>query len=161
GVGTGLQGPSSLGDIVNLIRADERPSFTLLGQDFTFNANVPDSGSSTLGSLFVVSQTGEQAFAFAVIAGAGGAVRFEALPEYWPMALYGGRGLVSAGARVYYDSRGDWFPMVRQPRSRYDAERTILTPIEVDPANKTVRHALDGRDPDCVWHRLLMDACIP
>ena len=161
--GAGLQGPFSLDSIVGLIRAEERPSFTLISQDFAFNATAPTTGASRLGSLSVVAQNGEQVFAFAVIPGDGGVLRFEALPEYWPMRLYGGRGLVSTGGRVYYDSRGDWLPLVQQPVSRYDTERTILTPLDprADPSNKAVRHALDGRDPDCVWHRLMLDACMP
>jgi len=56
---------------------------------------------------------------------------------------------------VYYDFADRWIPLVAQRRPRYVAEATLQTPL------REVRPALDGREPGCVWHRLLIDGCLP
>jgi phage tail-like protein len=65
------------------------------------------------------------------------------------MRLYGGKALIAGGAQIYYDLGDAWIPLVEQRQPRYVREATLITP----PFN--------GRDPDCVWHRLMLDACIP
>ena len=113
------------------------------------------------GRLLVISQDGNQAFAFDLVEAADGALDVTARPELWPMRLFGGRGLVAAAGRAYYDSRNDWVPLVQQPRLRYATELTLFTPLQPDPTQRELRHAFDGRDPGCVWHRLLLDGSIP
>src|SRR6185369_6548689 len=63
--------------------------------------------------------------------------------------LFGGKGLVRSGTQVFYDFSNTWIPLIRQNRPRYQERATLLTP------------SFDGREPDCVWHRFLLDASIP
>ena len=94
---------------------------------------------------------------------------FELKPEDWPLRLrmsrdflpmyyYGSRALVSFEAHVFYDVVGgdgandalvSWVQLQSVEQPHYDREGTLLTPF------------LDGRERNCVWHRLFIDACIP
>ena len=69
------------------------------------------------------------------------------------MRLCGGRGLGVFGDRAFYDFGDDdgarWLPLVGQSRPRYAEQAILVTPV------------FDGREPDCVWHRLMLDARIP
>ncbi|HTD88689.1 MAG TPA: phage tail protein, partial [Candidatus Binatia bacterium] len=98
--------------------------------------------------LYVAGSQGNQTYAFRVC------LRDEKIvllpiAEYFPMRLFGGKALVAAATDAYYDFAEDWIPLTQQHRPRYVPGATLLT------------RALDGRDPDCVWHRLMLDACIP
>ena len=104
--------------------------------------------------LYVVGAEGNQTFAFH-LSQHHGHITIEALAEYLPMRLFGGKGLVAAGGQAYYDFDNGWIPLTAQRRPRYVPDATLKTPLG-EP-----RHALDGRTPDCVWHRLLLDACLP
>src|SRR4029450_12931333 len=66
--------------------------------------------------------------------------------------LFGGKGLVTAGTLPYYDFGDGWIPLIRQRRPRFVGEGTLLTSL-LPP--------FDGNDPECVWHRVLLDACLP
>ncbi|HEX7831707.1 MAG TPA: phage tail protein, partial [Thermoanaerobaculia bacterium] len=76
-------------------------------------------------------------------------IRIEPLAEFVAMRLFGGKGLASSGDQVFYDFGPRWLPLVTQDRGRYERSATI----------RVVK--LDGKLPDCVWHRLFLDACIP
>jgi phage tail-like protein len=152
--GTGLEGPFSLRDLTTLVDEQTRTRFALVGHDI---AVVQDT-------LLVVSQDGDQAYAFAMLTDQG-QLRLQALPEYWPMRLFGDRALVASGSSAYYDSRGSgtvaWVKLVQQQRPRYATELTVVTPLTPATDRWDIPHAFDGRDPDCVWHRLLVDGCVP
>jgi phage tail-like protein len=82
------------------------------------------------------------------------------------MRLFGGKGLETFCEQVYYDFASppaSWLPLTMQARRHYEKEAILYTPI-VDMSGTTPPlpgSAFDGHVPDCVWHRLLLDACIP
>ena len=100
------------------------------------------------GTLYVADAAGNQSYAFSVtLTPEGPAVQL--LQQYFPMRLFGGKGLVASGGQACYDFGDRWIPLVEQLRPRYVESGTLVTPV------------LDGGEPGCVWHRLLLDACIP
>ena len=69
--------------------------------------------------------------------------------DYLPMRFFGSKGIVTAGDELFYDYADGWVNLVNQPRARYRRASALHTPI------------FDGKEPSCVWHRLLLDAKIP
>jgi hypothetical protein len=101
-----------------------------------------------LGTVFVAALDGNQCYAFDVF-GSDTYLAIQARAEFYPMRLFGGKAIVTAGGQVYYDFGENWLPLIEQKRPRYEPEATLIT------------FAFDGKQPDCVWHRLMLDACIP
>jgi phage tail-like protein len=143
-----------------------------LGQpahDFAFVPAHAGSDGPVPDRLYVAATSGNQAYVFDI--GRDGDqlwVRPAHPPQYRPMRLFGGKALVAVGYEVYYDFADTWIPLVEQRRPRYVESATLYTPRRdrlalpggadgIEPA----RPAFDGREPGCVWHRLLIDACIP
>ncbi|MDT7604492.1 MAG: hypothetical protein QOF61_2489, partial [Acidobacteriota bacterium] len=91
-----------------------------------------------------------------------GLKQMELEPEaiYLPMRLFGGKGLVGAYGGAYYDFGERWIPLAEQRRPRYVETATLVTPVKGLDEREPDR-TFDGRESDCVWHRLLLDACIP
>lgn len=100
------------------------------------------------GMLLVVSAEGNQAFACAVD-DPSAPLPLALTGEYYPLRRFGGKALVAAGGRAYYDFGERWLPLVAQPNPRYVKDAWFET------------RTFDGRDPQCVWHRLMLDACLP
>ena len=102
--------------------------------------------------LFVVLQQGNQALSYDISLNTGGLVVTDT-NKYWPMRLFGGRGLLAGKDTAYYDSAQGlgvrWLPLVAMNKAKHVSTATFYTPV------------LDGREPDCVWHRLLLDGCLP
>jgi phage tail-like protein len=98
--------------------------------------------------LFIASAEGNQVFAFKLEDLAGPLVLTRS-DEFFPLRRFGGKALVAAGDQVYYDFGERWLPVTAQAHPRHAEEATIET------------HAFDGREPQCVWHRLMLDACLP
>ncbi|HEY3493717.1 MAG TPA: phage tail protein [Polyangiaceae bacterium] len=114
--------------------------------------------------LYVATSDGNQALAFAVSVTDGG-LRLEPIEQYFPMRLFTGKALVAASGRspvekaqapcsepeagIFYDHPGGFIPLVRQQRPRFVERGALETPV------------FDGREPDCVWHRLVLDGRIP
>lgn len=143
-----FRGGSDLGVVASILDPESRAAFTLVGHDLAVEGDL----------VHVVSSTGNQSFALATQIAEDGALELWPLAEYRPLRLFGGRGLFIASAAPgvpaeeagpYYDSGSSWVPLVAQQRPRFVDRAEIVTRV------------LDGRVPDCVWHRLLIDAVLP
>jgi phage tail-like protein len=130
------------------IETDQFAEFKLIGYDIAFAPGHEDAGARAPDRLYVVSAEGNQSFAFDVCLRAG-ALELIPVAEFLPMRLFGGKGLVAAGGGAWYDFGARWVPLIQQRRPRYEAEAVFVTP------------RFDGREPDCIWHRLILDACVP
>src|SRR3989440_5391229 len=157
-----------MGELIEKNTAGQPKPFRLLGYDFAF---VPERKRTdgTVGApdqLYIAADNGNQAFAF-LLSQQNDFLDMRPLPDYFPMRHFGGKGLVTAYGQVYYDFGNVWLPLIAQPRRRYVPEAVLYTHIDLSdqdvssPPMSKPRHALDGRTPDCVWHRLMLDACIP
>ncbi|MCI0398248.1 MAG: hypothetical protein L0332_20175 [Chloroflexi bacterium] len=112
--------------------------------------------------LYVVERDGNQVIAFRLDPFASPPT-LDLQRAYLPLHFFGGRALVASAAdgsppTVYYDVAGRrenddaavrWAPLHALDQPRYTRQATLLTPV------------FDGKERDCVWHRLLLDACIP
>lgn len=135
--------------------------FRLRGYDIAFADAVADE---THDRLYIVSEEGNQAFAFRLVCKdeliispaaalpphvVGKNFELLAVTEYFPMRLYGGKGFAAAAdGKVYFDFGERWLPLVKQKRPRFIAAGTLETPV------------FDAREPNCVWHRLMLDGSI-
>jgi phage tail-like protein len=116
--------------------------------DVTFLPQAVATDPSLLGELYLVAQQGNQSFGYD-LRSAGNNLQLDASLSYYPMRLFTGMGLVAGTSQVYYDSNGRWVPLIEQNRPQYEEEAVILT------------LPFDGREPLCVWHRLLLDGSLP
>ena len=161
--------PASTSGMADVIVEKGVGVFALKGHDFAYvPAYEDEAGASVPERLYIVSENGNQTFAFS-LADKNGNLDLEPLADYLPMRLFGGKSLARAGAQVFYDYGENWIPLVEQRRPRYAPGATLYTPLDEmasssetnDEADGEPLHAFDGREPDCVWHRLMLDACIP
>jgi phage tail-like protein len=140
---------TSLDSILELVEVDQRAGFRLLGHDFAVVPHQePPEAAVTSHHLYVAAGDGNQSFMFALTFSEG-QLRLTPVAAYLPMRLFGGKALVAAGKQIYYDFDKIWIPLIEQRRPRYVVEATLTTPT------------FDGQEPDCVWHRLFLDGCIP
>jgi phage tail-like protein len=131
------------------IETEQASEFRLVGYDFAFvPRHIGEDGSEVADRVYVTADDGNQTYAFSLCQ-RDRSLEWQPVDEYLPMRLFGGKGLVAAGTDAYYDFTEKWIPVVAQRVPRYVDEATLTTP------------PLDGLEPDCVWHRLLFDACIP
>ena len=122
--------------------------FDIDGYDMAF-VPADGAGATPAGRLFVASSEGNQARACDLAVDSHGTFTIVLATEYLPMRLFGGKALIAGGAQAFYDFFDGWVPIVAQRRPRYAASASLETPT------------FDGREPGCVWHRLMLDACIP
>ncbi|HEX3527312.1 MAG TPA: phage tail protein [Thermoanaerobaculia bacterium] len=130
-----------------LVDLDLRAAFRLLGHDFAY---VETDQTERTDLLYVVGQDGDQAFVFQLTL-KGEQIVLEPLADFVPLRLFGGKALIvgPGSGQAFYDIEDRWVPLVAQRRARF-APTAVLSV-----------QSLDGKQPDCVWHRLLLDACIP
>jgi phage tail-like protein len=116
-------------------------------------AFLPAAGAAegvVRGQLMLSVADGAQVFALDLLA-SGDVFRLSLLPRLLPLGAMGGKGLVLAGADVWYDVGERWIAVAEQPRARYFREGWA----QGDPLR------FDGKLPQTVWHRVVIDACIP
>jgi phage tail-like protein len=150
-------GPQELGRavstiaIIRLIEREQWRDFRLVGYDIAFVPQHASAQGTVPDRLYVAEAAGNQTWQPAQ-AGADVSserIRLDPVAAFLPMRLFGGKGLNAAGDSVYYDFADGWLPLTEQRRPRYANEATLIT------------DSFDGQEPDCVWHRLLLDACLP
>ena len=117
----------------------------LAAHDFAF---VPLREPTRFGRVYLAAATGNQAFAVDLVRERA-TLRASLVMRFFPMRRFGGKALVTAGGEAYYDFGEAWLRLVEQRRTRYAPVGTVETP------------PLDGREPGCAWHRVLIDACLP
>ena len=139
--------PVSTAAALTLIDAGQQAGFRLPGYDMAYVAQQDLGGVTRYDVLYVTAANGDQSYAFQ-IALQGDQMSLVALPLYFPMRLFAGKGIVASGNRAYYDSRDQWVPLVAQRRPLYGPDAVLVTRV------------FDGKEPDCVWHRLMLDAAI-
>ena len=123
------------------------------GRETSINNNRVD------GLLFVVPTEGNQAFAFK-ISQENDSITFVKQDHFYPLRRFSGKALVQHGNEVYYDLGHRWLPIIRQNRVLFEQTGSMmLGSLSRHPALDTPY--FDGKEPDCVWHRLFIDACIP
>lgn len=130
--------------------------FILRGYDFAFVPRPSAAAGQIDGLLMIAGADGDQAFAFELKGPDAGPLSLEVQERYFPMRGFGGRGLVRSGESVCYDYQDQWVPLAEQPRYRYEEVGQLV----IRQAGRTPG-PLDSRKPDCVWHRVMLDACIP
>lgn len=108
-------------------------------------------------TLYVVESEGNQALAFELKLPAWPA-RLKVKTDFLPMHYFGSRALVAWEQMIFYDVVGgdmtrdevvNWVQLHSVEQPRFERTATLLTPV------------LDGKERDCTWHRLFLDACIP
>lgn len=138
----------------------------LRAHDIAFVAGPKPTGRPEItnwqitGLLYFADSGGNQSFALEANIDDDG-WELTLLPRYYPMRLFSGKGIVAAGKLAYYDLGERWLPLVSQPRKRYETTATVIAPSADSNADEKWDHLFDGKEPDCVWHRLFVDACIP
>jgi phage tail-like protein len=163
--GQQLGGPVAITIPASLIEDGTAADLDVVAHDFAFvPQHTPAGGATVPDRLYVVAANGDQTFAFQP-SWTDGQLTLTAQTDDLPMRLFGGKGLVTAGDQPYYDFADSWVPLAAQCRPRYAATADLYTPCGVpDDQGRPppgTRPAFDGRVPDCVWHRLMLDACIP
>ncbi len=126
-------------------KPDMQQSYAILGHDITF---IPDGNKGIPGNLYLAATDGNQAYTFRIEEKDDGLV-INLLPKYYPMRLFSGKALVSDGKFAYYDLNESWLRIIEQPVPLFARKGVLLTRV------------FDGKEINCVWHRLFLDAHIP
>lgn len=140
--------------LLDSVTLDEEAIGGLLAQaeisahDFAFVADGNQSSPNVSGRLYVSALTATQSFEFALRA-SDSELELAMQPRLLPMREFSGRALITSANTAYYDFEQRWLPLTEQPRPRFQSEGEITAII------------MDGEEPDCVWHRIIMDASIP
>jgi len=121
--------------------------YKLLAQDFVFTPSDDNTARDLDGILYVSPADRKQTFVFDL------KVTIEGLSLalqdcYYPMRTTQGKALVAAGGNVFYDFEDKWIPLIAQ-RAHYWKDGHVTTRV------------FDGKQYDCGWHRLFLDAMIP
>lgn len=126
------------------------PDVCAVVHDFALQLDCTSRCGDATGKLHLVTNDKYQVVVYEVESGRDG-FELTRSPRYYPTRDFTGKALLAGPADVFYDAGNQWVALAEQPRFRYLAAATI----EGDGLT------FDGKVPDCVWHRLLVDACIP
>jgi phage tail-like protein len=146
--------------VASLDGGQQQLSLQMIGHDIAYD---PAGGQ-----LYVMERDGNQAVAWRLMLDASSPGLEVRRSDYLPMPYGGGRAIVFSGDGVSYDVGGRepgndslvrWIPVRAIDRSRYERSATLI--VGHPPADGTGAPAFDSKAQDCVWHRLLLDACIP
>jgi phage tail-like protein len=107
---------------------------------------VPTATSD--GRLYLVDETGNQAYSLRVIQEDAG-LRLSIERQYYPLRSLSETALIAAQGLAYYRQNQRWLPLRALPQQRFEPAASLTLPM------------MDGRTPDCLWHRLCVDACLP
>jgi phage tail-like protein len=140
--------PVSLDSVLAIIAPADQKGFTLLGFDFTMIPLEQTPAGQRSNTLYVVAANGDQSWAFTADYSTD-QLTLTPLEEFYPMRLFGGRGIVRGATQVYYDSQDRWVPLIIQRRPRYVDAAALFTRV------------FDSHEPDTTWHKLMLDAAIP
>ena len=145
--GQQLGNPISMRQLQGMIDATQPEPLQLLAHDITL---APGQDGAL--RLLVASASGNQGFEFALTLTADD---WQVSPRasFLPMRRFAGKGLLTARGQVYYDFGLQWVPLLAQSRPRYVDQATLLSP--------NAGMSFDSNLPDCVWHRLVLDAELP
>jgi len=142
----------ALADTINVVTLDgasEQEEIQVVAHDLAYVAREK--------RIYVVERDGNQALAFQLFPD-GSPPGLRLATSYLPMQNFGARALVRVGEALYYDLTGRnaandravrWVQLQPFDEPRYQRTGALVTPV------------LDGRTHDCVWHRLLVDGCLP
>lgn len=135
-------------------------NFQLHGYDIAFVQ--ADEAKNTLDRIYVMPAEGNQAFAFNLICTNDLQIspdltenivkknfELQSIAEYYPIRLFGGKAFTAAFGEVYYDFGERFLPLVKQNRPSFEDFGIIDS------------YVFDGKEQNCVWHRLMLDGCIP
>ena len=137
------------------IEDDNSDMYSLHGYDIAFVNHGKNENNRVTGTLYIIGSDGNQAYAFTFVdhgvdfVDHGVTFSLDLQPRYFPLRLFSGKALVSDGTTVYYDLQDRWLPVIEQSRPRFKEQGVLTTRV------------FDGKDIDCVWHRLFLDASIP
>jgi phage tail-like protein len=154
---------NQLGPPVPLNQMDigQTAPYALLGQDIAFIPAAQQPPGGVQGMLYLADSLGAQTFAFDYET-SDAAWALEPDPQFLPMLRFGGKALVTGPSGVSYDFDQRWALLASQPRAHFDTEVQWQLPThDADPPTIPACFAFDGKEPGCVWHRLLMDGTIP
>lgn len=141
-----------LGEPVSLqvVQSMMPDAMQFVAHDFAFVPEHEDEGDNAIPDrLAVMNSEGNQVFFFDLSLTEDGALAIAPVIEYYPVRLFGGKAIVASDNAVYYDFEDRWLPVVARRRKRFLAQATVFTTL------------FDAGIPQCVWHRALLDMCLP
>lgn len=143
-------------EFVDAINLDETITGDLLGDqqilahDFVYLSNIDSDARVHRGRIFISAANYSQSYEL-LFQATEQELQLALHTSLLPMRKHGGKALIATGGSVYYDFENRWLPLAEQPRHHYQSQATL----------ESSQLIFDGDNPDCVWHRLIMDACIP
>lgn len=126
--------------------ASDEP-FKPIAHDMVFKSAINTCTDTFEGDVFLSVADRKQVYHFTLKRTIDG-LKLKLQDCYYPMRTTPGKSLVVANNVVFYDTVETWVPLISQ-RPNYYSHGEVVTGI------------FDGKQHDCVWHRIFLDAIIP